>query len=258
MVRGYVVTFDDITELLSAQRQAAWAEVARRIAHEVKNPLTPIRLSAERLKRKYLAQIVEDREVFTNCTATIVRQVDVIGRLITEFSAFARMPATDARGGARGRPRARCACCSSRMPGRRSHFEVERRRAAGDARCATGQRSRRPSPTCCRTRSTRSPSAHGRGSRAIVIGRCVRRAEPSRHRDRGQRPRLAAADRERLFEPYVTTRGRGTGLGLAIVRKIMEEHGGAVELLASPAGGALVRLVFPSREAACTGRQISG
>ncbi|MFO0580628.1 MAG: histidine kinase dimerization/phospho-acceptor domain-containing protein, partial [Polyangia bacterium] len=91
--QGYVLTFDDITALLSAQRQAAWSELARRIAHEVKNPLTPIRLSAERLERKYLGQISEDRESFTKSIATIVRQVDTIGRLISEFSAFARMPA---------------------------------------------------------------------------------------------------------------------------------------------------------------------
>ena len=93
--------------LLSAQRQAAWAEVARRIAHEVKNPLTPIRLSAERLERKYLKQISEDRESFTNSIATIIRQVDTIGRLISEFSAFARMPAPVLREENRGRARAR-------------------------------------------------------------------------------------------------------------------------------------------------------
>ena len=92
-ISGYVVTFDDITELLAAQRKAAWAEIARRIAHEIKNPLTPIRLSAERLRRKYLPQIEDDPEAFANSTDTIVRQVDSIGRLINEFSAFARMPA---------------------------------------------------------------------------------------------------------------------------------------------------------------------
>ena len=90
---GYVVTFDDITDLLVAQRQAAWADVARRIAHEIKNPLTPIQLSAERLKRKYLGQITTDRDVFISCTDTIVRQVGDIGRMVDEFSSFARMPA---------------------------------------------------------------------------------------------------------------------------------------------------------------------
>ncbi len=90
---GYVVTFDDVTDLLVAQRQAAWADVARRIAHEIKNPLTPIQLSAERLKRKYLSQITTDRETFISCTDTIVRQVGDIGRMVDEFSSFARMPA---------------------------------------------------------------------------------------------------------------------------------------------------------------------
>ena len=92
-IGGYVVTFDDITELLAAQRKAAWAEIARRIAHEIKNPLTPIRLSAERLRRKYLPQIKDGPDAFANSTDTIIRQVDSIGRLINEFSAFARMPA---------------------------------------------------------------------------------------------------------------------------------------------------------------------
>ncbi len=90
---GYVVTFDDVTELHAAQRKAAWADVARRIAHEIKNPLTPIQLSAERLKRKYLKEIHNDPETFVTCTDTIIRQVGDIGRMVDEFSAFARMPA---------------------------------------------------------------------------------------------------------------------------------------------------------------------
>src|SRR5208282_1020467 len=88
-----VVTFDDISELLTAQRSAAWGDVARRIAHEIKNPLTPIQLSAERLKRKYLKEITSDPDTFVTCTDTIVRQVGDIGRMVDEFSAFARMPA---------------------------------------------------------------------------------------------------------------------------------------------------------------------
>ncbi len=89
---GAVLTFDDITELQSAQRKAAWADVARRIAHEIKNPLTPIQLSAERLKRKYLKQITEDKDIFSKCTDTIIHHVGDIGRMVNEFSAFARMP----------------------------------------------------------------------------------------------------------------------------------------------------------------------
>ena len=90
---GFVVTFDDITDLVGAQRTAAWADVARRIAHEIKNPLTPIQLSAERLKRKYANEISTDPEVFQQCIDTIVRQVGDIGRMVDEFSSFARMPA---------------------------------------------------------------------------------------------------------------------------------------------------------------------
>ncbi len=89
---GYVVTFDDITELQSAQRKAAWADVARRIAHEIKNPLTPIQLSAERLKRRFTKEIQSDPETFAQCADTIVRHVGDIGRMVDEFSAFARMP----------------------------------------------------------------------------------------------------------------------------------------------------------------------
>ncbi len=90
--KGYVVTFDDITELVSAQRSTAWADIARRIAHEIKNPLTPIQLSAERIRRKYGNSITKDREIFEQCTDTIIRQVSDIGRMVDEFSAFARMP----------------------------------------------------------------------------------------------------------------------------------------------------------------------
>ena len=89
---GFVVTFDDITELVVAQRTSAWADVARRIAHEIKNPLTPIQLSAERIRRKYGDSITEDREIFDRCTDTIIRHVGDIGRMVDEFSSFARMP----------------------------------------------------------------------------------------------------------------------------------------------------------------------
>jgi two-component system nitrogen regulation sensor histidine kinase NtrY len=91
-ISGFVSTLDDVTELLAAQRKAAWADIARRIAHEIKNPLTPIQLSAERIRRKYGDSITKDREVFDQCTDTIIRQVSDIGRMVDEFSAFARMP----------------------------------------------------------------------------------------------------------------------------------------------------------------------
>jgi two-component system nitrogen regulation sensor histidine kinase NtrY len=93
VAEGLVLTFDDITRLVAAQRNAAWKDVARRIAHEIKNPLTPIQLSAERLRRKYRKEITSDLETFDRCTETIIRQVGDIGRMVDEFSAFARMPA---------------------------------------------------------------------------------------------------------------------------------------------------------------------
>jgi two-component system nitrogen regulation sensor histidine kinase NtrY len=114
---GLVVTFDDITELQTAQRQAAWADVARRIAHEIKNPLTPIQLSAERLKRKYLGEIRSDPETFRVCTETIVRQVADIGRMVDEFSSFARMPAPVRR-----------SSCSARRIRRSPSRSIRRRR----------------------------------------------------------------------------------------------------------------------------------
>ena len=92
-----MITLDDISELVAAQRSAAWADVARRIAHEIKNPLTPIQLSAERLKRRYGRHIVEGKDVFDQCTDTIIRQVDDIKRMVDEFSSFARMPRADCR-----------------------------------------------------------------------------------------------------------------------------------------------------------------
>lgn len=243
---GYVVTFDDVTELLSAQRQAAWAEVARRIAHEVKNPLTPIRLSAERLNRKYLPQIVDDREAFTNCTATIVRQVDTIGHLITEFSAFARMPAPVMRGESMAElARQALQLQQTAWPDIAFRLELppgDRVMLACDGQKVT-QVLTNLLQNAIDSLTERAPAA-GLPPPEIVLA--VRRAAGSvivEVADNG--PGFSSPERERLFEPYVTTRSRGTGLGLAIVRKIMEEHGGKAELSESSAGGALVRLVFP-------------
>jgi two-component system nitrogen regulation sensor histidine kinase NtrY len=243
---GYVVTFDDVTELLSAQRQAAWAEVARRIAHEVKNPLTPIRLSAERLNRKYLPQIVEDRDAFTNCTATIVRQVDTIGHLITEFSAFARMPAAVMRPESMVElARHALLLQQSAWPDIAFHLDTP----PGDSVTlpCDGQKVTQVLTNLLQNAvdslSERKAEA---GLPPAAISLVVRRAQGAvlvEVADNG--PGFSSPDRERLFEPYVTTRSRGTGLGLAIVRKIMEEHGGKAELTESSVGGALVRLVFP-------------
>ncbi len=247
---GFVVTFDDITELASAQRKAAWADVARRIAHEIKNPLTPIQLSAERLKRKYLSQITSDRDTFVTCTDIIVRQVGDIGRMVDEFTAFARLPAPAIA------PEDLSEMIEQAMflPSG-AHPDVEfvfepptdtvivscDRDQIGRALTNLFQNAvdaiqRRPL-------SGTEPLAPGRvlvtlindgGQQAVAV------------EDNG--PGFPRAERYQLTEPYVTTRAEGTGLGLAIVKKIMEDHGGNLRLEDSPTGGARVCLVFPLPE----------
>ena len=242
--QGYIVTFDDITALLSAQRQAAWAEVARRIAHEVKNPLTPIRLSAERLERKYSAQITEGRDSFAASITTIIRQVDTIGRLISEFSAFARMPAAVLREENLAEI-VRDAVVLQQSAWPKIQLSVE---LPGG-----------PIPLVCDGQKV-SQALTNLLQNSINVLSEGQRPPPWRIAVRVERGAAAVqievedngqgfpADGERLFEPYVTTRVKGTGLGLAIVKKIMEEHGGTVELLTGREGGALVRLNFPIRE----------
>jgi two-component system nitrogen regulation sensor histidine kinase NtrY len=249
---GYVVTFDEITELLAAQRKAAWADVARRIAHEIKNPLTPIQLAAERLKRRYLSEIQSDRETFETCTDTIIRQVAEIGRMVDEFSSFARMP-EPALGDQDLRelieqtvflqrsasPDIELACnlpdheviqsCDSRQIARALLNLLQN---AGDsivARVPTQGESLPPGEI--RVELIDEP-----GWRAIVVD------------DNGCG--LPKKQRHRLTEPYITTRLGGTGLGLAIVRKIMEDHHGAVLLQDRPGGGARATLSFPSPDEA--------
>jgi two-component system nitrogen regulation sensor histidine kinase NtrY len=242
---GYIVTFDDITALLSAQRQAAWAEVARRIAHEVKNPLTPIRLSAERLERKYLGQVhEEDRESFAKSVSTIVRQVDTIGRLITEFSAFARMPAPVMRDESVDElVRDAVFLQQSAWPQIRFATELPLSRPVRLA-CDGPKLSQALTNLLQNSINALSEGRQPGNGQVWVRVRCGDAAVEIEVEDNG--PGFPS-DRERLFEPYVTTRAKGTGLGLAIVKKIMEEHGGSVELLAGERGGALVRLTFPAR-----------
>jgi two-component system nitrogen regulation sensor histidine kinase NtrY len=226
---GYVVTLDDITELVMAQRTAAWGDIARRIAHEIKNPLTPIQLSAERLRRKYGRSITEDRAIFEQCTDTIVRQVDDIRRMVDEFSRFARMPkpvmvaddVTDT---------VRQVAFMQRVGNADIDIDVE---IAED-----------PMPA----RFDRRLISQGLTNIIKNAGEAVA-AVPAEQLGRGRIVVSAARidsdividvidngvglpkeNRSRLLEPYVTTREKGTGLGLAIVGKILEEHGGRIEL----------------------------
>jgi two-component system nitrogen regulation sensor histidine kinase NtrY len=226
---GYVVTLDDITELVLAQRTSAWADVARRIAHEIKNPLTPIQLSAERLQRKYGGLTGEDRVIFEQCTDTIIRQVDDIKRMVDEFSRFARMPkpviaADDVA------DTVRQAVFLLKVGHGDIDFEVE---IAEDPMPARFDR---------RLISQGLTNIIKNATEAIAA---VPLAELGKGHIQVSAMRegndividvvdngigLPKENRTRLLEPYVTTREKGTGLGLAIVGRILEEHGGAIEL----------------------------
>jgi two-component system nitrogen regulation sensor histidine kinase NtrY len=227
---GYVVTFDDITELQSAQRKAAWADVARRIAHEIKNPLTPIQLSAERLKRRFSKEITSDPDTFVQCADTIVRHVGDIGRMVDEFSAFARMPQPVLRPEDAGRiAREALVLQRSARPEivwttdipERGPMTICDRRLVGQA--LTNLLQNAADAVAMRPRSPGQPAGHIGLSVHAADGRVTLQI-----RDDGVG--LPNTDRESLTEPYVTHKPKGTGLGLAIVKKIMEDHGGSLAL----------------------------
>jgi two-component system nitrogen regulation sensor histidine kinase NtrY len=233
-LEGYVVAFDDVTDLVSAQRMAAWGDVARRIAHEIKNPLTPIQLSAERIKRKFATQ-VRDHEDLEQYTDVIVRQTNDLRRIVDEFSKFARMPEPDRRDcdlaallkGAvllqeNGQPGVRFV---KDIPAEEIHLDLDATmigqaltnlmKNAGEA-IESYQEKERPQGFHPEIRVSLSAD----DSEAVI-----------RIMDNGTG---LPPDRARLFEPYVTTREKGTGLGLPIVKKIIEEHGGTLALLDAP------------------------
>ncbi|MHA1152948.1 MAG: sensor histidine kinase, partial [Alphaproteobacteria bacterium] len=247
---GFVVTFDDITELLSAQRKAAWSDVARRIAHEIKNPLTPIQLAAERLKRKYLSQIQSDADIFETCTDIIVRHVGDIGRMVDEFSAFARMPAP-----IMSEQNLVALIDQALFLQRGAHAEIEfdfQRPAAPMIVSCDSEQIGRALTNLLQNGVDAVAGRAAEGATALEPGRItVRLIDDGTLRaieveDNGRG--LPRTNRHRLTEPYMTTRDQGTGLGLAIVKKIMEDHGGDLSLEDSDAGGARIRLIFPSPE----------
>lgn len=226
---GYVITLDDITELVMAQRTSAWADIARRIAHEIKNPLTPIQLSAERLRRKYGKVITEDKAIFDQCTDTIVRQVDDIKRMVDEFSKFARMPKA-VMTNEDVADTVRQAVFLQRVGNADMDIDLE---LTEDPMLARFDR---------RLISQALTNIIKNATEAIT-------AVPEAERGRGHIRVFAERDgddividvidngiglpkenRNRILEPYVTTREKGTGLGLAIVGRILEEHGGRIEL----------------------------
>jgi two-component system nitrogen regulation sensor histidine kinase NtrY len=244
-IQGFVVTFDDITQLVSAQRTAAWADVARRIAHEIKNPLTPIQLSAERLRRKYMKEIVTDPEVFAKCTETIIRQVGDIGRMVDEFSSFARLPAPVFKSEDLVEL-VRQALFLQHVAHAEIDYVANVPETAVPLRCDARQLAQ--VMTNLLQNAADSIEARHAADAAAPRGRIEVRLVQRRGElaveviDNGRG--LPIENRGRLTEPYVTTRSKGTGLGLAIVKKIMEEHGGELLLDDADGGGACIRLLF--------------
>ncbi len=237
---GYVITIDDITELVMAQRTSAWADIARRIAHEIKNPLTPIQLSAERLRRKYGKSITEDPAVFAQCTDTIIRQVDDIKRMVDEFSRFARMPKAVVADEDVAET-VRQVVFLLRVGHPDIDFEVELAAEAMPARF-----DRRLISQALTNIIKNATEAIGAVQPPLLSAAQVAEGAVGEHgrilvsanRD-GKEIIVDVIDngiglpkenRARLLEPYVTTREKGTGLGLAIVGRILEEHGGRIEL----------------------------
>jgi two-component system nitrogen regulation sensor histidine kinase NtrY len=241
----YVVTLDDMTDLVSAQRTSAWADVARRIAHEIKNPLTPIQLSAERIKRKYGKVITQDREIFDQCTDTIVRQVDDIKRMVDEFSSFARTP----------KPRLEEEDVTVTVKQvlflmKVGHPEIKFVEEIPDdpVRAKFDRRLIAQALTNIIKNATEGLAAREEDNREpgmIKVGVHVEEDQIAIEvSDNGIG--FPTENRQRLLEPYMTTRAEGTGLGLPIVAKILEDHGGGIELLDAEWGpGARVKLYFP-------------
>jgi two-component system nitrogen regulation sensor histidine kinase NtrY len=226
---GYVITIDDITELVLAQRSSAWADIARRIAHEIKNPLTPIQLSAERLRRKYSKTISDDPAVFEQCTETIVRQVDDIKRMVDEFSRFARMPKA-VLADEDVADTVRQVVFLLRVAHPDIDFDVELEAETMPARFdrrLISQALTNIIKNATEAISAVPPVELGRG-RIVVRAQRDGKDVVIDVIDNGIG--LPKENRSRLLEPYVTTREKGTGLGLAIVGRILEEHGGRLEL----------------------------
>ena len=267
---GHVITFEDITRQLLDQRQAAWSDVARRIAHEIKNPLTPIQLATERLRRRYTRQITTDVELFEELTSTIIRQVGDLRKMVDEFSSFARLPkpvfrvedpvdlvrqslflqevarpdiaftfvaeetepGTDPSGSPLGH-----ILCDRHQVGQAMTNVLKNAVEAVEARARTA-------PDDYRGRIAVRMAGEGQGDRAAISIAVT---------DNGIG---LPQDRERIVEPYVTTREKGTGLGLAIVKKIVEEHGGEMVFATVDDGGTRVTMRLardPSAREAATG-----
>lgn len=238
---GRVLTFDDITQQLLDQRRAAWSDVARRIAHEIKNPLTPIQLAAERLQRRYGRQLAEDDGVFGRLTETIVRQVGDLRRMVDEFSSFARMPKPVFRDEALV-DIARQAVFLHEVAHGEIAFSIDAADPAATLVCdrrQLGQALTNIVKNAVEAIEARPDDAPP-GRIAVTIAHPDDAVEITVSDNGVGLP----VERDRIIEPYMTTRARGTGLGLAIVKKIVEEHFGTMAFADNPGGGTIVNLRF--------------
>ena len=248
---GSVLTFDDITDQLTDQRRAAWSDIARRIAHEIKNPLTPIQLAAERLQRRFGQEVTSDRETFEQLTGTIVRQVGDLRRMVDEFSNFARMPKPVFRE-ENVHEIARQALFLHEVAHPAISFVLDP--AQGEFPMVCDRRQLGQALTNVVKNGVEAIETRRNRGEHSLAGDCV---ELKLHEE-GHCLVLDVLDtgiglpedRERLTEPYMTTRVRGTGLGLAIVKKIVEEHVGEIAFLDRPGGGTHVRISFDTAKLA--------
>jgi two-component system, NtrC family, nitrogen regulation sensor histidine kinase NtrY len=242
---GSVLTFDDITDQLSDQRRAAWSDIARRIAHEIKNPLTPIQLAAERLQRRYGEEVVSDPETFARLTDTIVRQVADLRRMVDEFSNFARMPKPVFRE-ENVHDIARAALFLHEVAHPGISFSLDP--PSGDIHLVCDRRQLSQALTNIVKNAVEAIELRrNRGEQhpdSDRIDLSIRREADQLVFDLTDTGVGLPQDRERLTEPYMTTRVRGTGLGLAIVKKIVEEHLGEIAFLDRAGGGTRVRIAF--------------
>ena len=241
---GYVITFEDITRQLLDQRQAAWSDVARRIAHEIKNPLTPIQLATERLKRRYSKLVTADAELFEELTGTIIRQVGDLRRMVDEFSSFARLPKPIFRG-EDPVDLARQALFLQEVSRPDINFGFSSEGDLGIIACDRHQFGQ--AMTNVLKNAVEAVEARQKGADADYRGKISVSIKGSPEdvvvsvKDNGIG---LPQDRERIVEPYVTTREKGTGLGLAIVKKIIEEHGGEMTFAAGAPDGTVVTMRF--------------
>jgi two-component system nitrogen regulation sensor histidine kinase NtrY len=246
-VTGFIITIDDITDLISAQNKAAWSDIARRIAHEIKNPLTPIQLSAEQLKRKYLEYIKTDPETFLKCTNTIINQVHDIGKMIDEFSNFARMPIAVMKQDDLIQVIDQAIFLSTTSYPQitfESNFQKTKIKIFCDIR--------QISQAVSNLLKNSIEAVQEREGEDLPNGKIIVNVEQNSKctiisiNDNGSG--LPVEQKDHLTEPYITTRINGTGLGLAIVRKIMEDHNGELLLENNKDGGARVSMIFYTKK----------